>query len=248
MDIGTAKPTVVEQAEVPHHLLDVVDPGQYLNAAEFKRRANAAEAEILGRGRVPILVGGSGMYVDAVLYDYQFPGASAPELRTRLENMTNGELREEEKVDPEAVAAVDMDNRRRVIRAIETVGEPRSRRQEVRPDVLVLGLTLDKNIVQSRVEQRVNKMLSEGFIREVRTIGERYGWENPAFDVIGYRAFREVALGRKSEEEGIADFVRGDMRLYKRQVTWFKRNRQIHWLVGDVRLEADRLVRAMHEV
>ncbi|HEX3081621.1 MAG TPA: tRNA (adenosine(37)-N6)-dimethylallyltransferase MiaA [Candidatus Saccharimonadia bacterium] len=244
MDIGTAKPTAEEQAEVPHHLLDVVDPGERLGAAEFKRLAGVAEREILARGRVPFLVGGSGMYVDAVLYDYDFPGASDAGLRAKLEQMGDEALRIRlRETDPEAYESVDLANRRRVIRALETAGQPRSKRSAVRSDVLALGLLLSKEIVQMRIEQRVEKMLSQGFIDEVRRIGEQYGWDSSAFDVIGYRAFKDVILGRKTPAEGAADFVRGDLNLYKKQVTWFKRNREIHWLGEDPQAEAVALVR-----
>ncbi len=249
MDIGTAKPTAEERAAVPHHLLDVVDPGERLNAAEFKRLAGVVEQEILGRGRVPFLVGGSGMYIDAVIYDYQFPGASDDKMRAELEKMDDETLREKLKIDDaEAYTRVDLANRRRVIRALETVGEERGRRHTVRPDVLVLGLTLNKEIVQKRVERRVEKMLGEGFIDEVRTIGATYGWDSSAMDVIGYRAFKDVLRGEKTVAEGAADFVRGDMALYKKQVTWFKRNSEIHWLEGDVEAAANRLIEARFSV
>jgi tRNA dimethylallyltransferase len=150
--------------------------------------------------------------------------------------------------DPQAYETVDLKNRRRVIRALETAGQGRGRRTSVRDDILVLGLMLNKEIVQKRVEQRVEKMLEKGFIDEVRTIGERYGWDCPALDVIGYKAFKAVCLGTKSVAEATADFVRGDMALYKKQVTWFKRNPEIHWLEGDVAVQAGVLIRAFTRV
>lgn len=244
MDIGTAKPTAAERAEVPHHLLNVVVPGERLNAAEFKRLAAVAGQEILARGRLPILVGGSGMYVDAVLYDYEFPGGGDPAQRLELEQQDDDSLRKMLRArDPEAYDRVDLQNRRRVIRALETAGQERKRRTEVRDDVLVLGIALSKEVIQKRIEQRIEKMLEKGFIDEVRTIGTQYGWDNPAFEVIGYRAFKDVVLGQKSVAEATADFVAGDMALYKKQVTWFKRNSQIHWLEGEVRPQAEALVR-----
>ncbi len=245
MDIGTAKPTAAERAMIPHHLLDVVNPDERLNAAEFKRLANEAERQILARGRLPFLVGGSGLYVDAVIYDYRFPAESDSEVRAVLETLSDEELRQKlGEQDPEAYGRVDLANRRRVIRALETMGEAPGRRELVRDDVLVLGLMLSKEVVQKRVEQRVQKMLGEGFIREVKTIGERYGWDCSAMDVIGYRAFKGVVLGHKTVAEASAEFVAGDMALYKKQVTWFKRNKQIHWLEGDVVETAEALIGA----
>jgi len=241
MDIGTAKPTAAEQARVRHHMLDVIDPGERLSAAAFKQLAVGAMADIASRGRLPLLVGGSGLYVDAVLFDYEFPSESEPALRARLEAMGDEDLLELLAAeDPEAYETVERTNRRRVIRAIETAGERRTRRTEMVPEALVLGTILNKEIVQHRVEQRVKKMLEEGFIREVEDIGEMYGWESAALEVIGYRAFKGYVLGTKTLEQATADFVRGDMALYKKQVTWFKRHEGIRWVQSAA--EAEQLV------
>ncbi len=231
MNIGTAKPSIWEQEEIRHHLLDIVDPGEQLSAAAFKTLAEAAMADIWGRGKLPILVGGSGLYVDSVLYDYQFPAESDPARRAELEAMTGEELRELlAAVDAEAFEKVDLANRRRVIRAIETAGMNRSRLESIGPGVLVLGLSLNKIVAQERIAERVEKMLEQGFLAEVEYIGEKYGWDSSALSVIGYSAFKDVALGTKSVAEGAADFVRGDMALYKKQMTWFRRNADIRWV------------------
>jgi len=230
MDIGTAKPTAAERALVPHHLLDLVDPGERLSSAEFKRLADAAINEIAGRGRLPILVGGSGLYVDAVLFAYEFGAEADPHRRAELDILSDAQLLAMlAKVDAVAFAKVDLGNRRRLIRAIETVGDAPSRRAEMIPQALVLGITLNKEFVQKRIEQRIGKMLEEGFIDEIRTIGETYGWDSSALEVIGYRAFKDHVLGTKTLEQARADFASGDMALYKKQVTWFKRNPGIRW-------------------
>ena len=231
MDIGTAKPTAEEQAWAPHHLLDVIDPGERLSAAAFKQLAEAAMADISSRGKLPILVGGSGLYLDAVLFDYEFPQEADPERREQLEGMSDEELLELLSAeDPEAFETVDRANRRRVIRAIETAGASAGRRSEILPEALVIGTRMNKEVVQKRVELRVEKMLEQGFIDEVGQIGDKYGWDSPALEVIGYRAFKGLLLGTKTLEEAKADFVRGDMALYKKQVTWFKRNSAIQWV------------------
>jgi tRNA dimethylallyltransferase len=242
MDIGTAKPTAQERARVPHHLLDVIDPGERLSAAAYKALAEEVISDIWARGKVAFLVGGSGLYVDAVLFDYEFPAEADSARRVELEALSDDELRELLAAeDAEAFERVDLANRRRVIRAIETAGQERSRSTKPGANVLMLGLTLNKEVAQKRIEQRVQKMLTEGFIAEVRTIGEAYGWDSEALSVIGYRAFRDVVLGTKTEAEGVADFVRGDMALYKKQVTWFKRNPAIRWV--DDATQAEALVR-----
>lgn len=233
MDIGTAKPTAAEQARVRHHLIDVIDPGERLSAAAFKMLAEAEITDIASRGGLPVLVGGSGLYADAVLYDYEFPPEAEPERRAQLDAMDDAALLELLAAeDPEALETVDKANRRRVIRAIETAHTTAGRRTEVLPHVLVLGTMLNKDIVQKRVEQRVEKMLEEGFIQEVRQIGDKYGWDSSALEIIGYRAFKGLLLGTKTLAEAKVDFVRGDMALYKKQVTWFKRNPSIHWTSG----------------
>jgi tRNA dimethylallyltransferase len=231
MDIGTAKPTAEEQARVPHHLLDVVDPGETLSVAAYKTLAEAAMADITARGRVPFLVGGSGLYIDAVLFDYQFPAQADPVRRARLETMTADELRELLAAeDAAAYAVIDIRNRRRLIRALETVGQDRSRRATVRADTLVLGLVLNKEIMQQRIALRIEKMLAQGFLDEVRQIGTTYGWESEAMSGIGYRAFKDVIVGTKTIEAAAADIARGDMMLVKKQLTWFRRNPAIQWL------------------
>jgi len=242
MDIGTAKPTAEERALVPHHLLDIVDPGERLSSAEFKRLADTAINEIAGRGRLPILVGGSGLYVDAVLFAYEFGNEADPERRGELDILSDEQLRMMlAEVDAEAFARVDLGNRRRVIRAIETVGDAPSRRAEMIPQALVLGTTLNKEFVQKRIEKRIEKMLEEGIIREVRTIGETYGWESSALEVVGYRAFTGLVLGTKTLEQARADCLREHMAIFKKQVTWFKRHEGIKW-TSDTR-QAEGLVR-----
>jgi tRNA dimethylallyltransferase len=231
MDIGTAKPDPDQRARVRHHLLDVIDPNQRLSAAEFKHLAEDAIVEIESRGKVPFLVGGSGLYVDAVLYDYKFPAQADAGERAKLDQMSLEELVNRlESEDPGVVEVVDLKNRRRLIRAIETAGQPRSRRKRVAPGWLTLGMTLNKNVAQMTITSRVKKMLEIGFLDEVEKIGTEYGWESQAMNIIGYRAMKDVVLGHKTVEEGAADFVRSDMGLFKKQVTWFKRNPDIVWV------------------
>ncbi len=231
MDIGTAKPTAEEQARVPHHLLDVIDPGEVLSVAAFKTLAEAAIADIHARRKVPFLVGGSGLYIDAVLFDYQFPAEADPARRQQLEAISLPELLELLAAeDPEAFEVVDRANRRRVIRALETVGQSKTRRQEVSPQTLVLGLAMNKEVIQKRISQRVQKALSQGLLEEVQHIGETYGWDSEAMTGIWYRVLSGVVLGTKTMDEAVVECVRGDMMLVKKQLTWFKRNPAIVWL------------------
>lgn len=238
MDVGTAKPTRDEQLRVRHHLLDVVDPGETLNAATFKLLAEAAIEDIAGRGSIPFLVGGSGLYVDAVLFDYQFPPESDEVRRLELEAMSGDELRELLAAeDPEAYARIDVANRRRVIRALETVGQARMRSATVRDRTLVLGMGLNKEVVQEKIHRRIEKMLEEGLFEEIRKLGNKYGWESEAMSAVGYRGFEAVVLEQKSVEDWVAEFERGHIALVKKQLTWFKRNPAIVWINDAVEAE-----------
>lgn len=239
MDIGTAKPTPEERAAVPHHLLDVVDPDQTLGAAEFKRLAEVAMGQIRQRGHLPFLVGGSGLYIDALIFDYQFPPPADPGLRIELESMSNNALLKRlEGADPEAYAVVDRANRRRLIRAIETAGFAGSRRQELPANILMLGLDMNTEVIQKRIGRRIEKMLGKGLFDEVKQIGERYGWEAEALQTPAYRALKPAVLGQKTLAEAAADFARADLLLAKKQRTWFRRNPAIHWLESSKQAEA----------
>ncbi len=238
LDIGAAKPSDDDRRAVPHHLLDLVDPDEMLSVAAFKQAAEQAAAEVATRGHVPFLVGGSGLYIDSVLYDYSFPPIADKVARTELESYSNQDLVERlKRLDPEAALITDLANRRRVIRALETVGQPRLRRDSIRPNTLVLGIALNKEVMQRRIEQRIGIMLSQGFFEEVKRLGEQYGWDCEAMSGIGYRAFKEAANGGMTVEQAAKQFVRGDMRLVKKQLTWFKRNQDIHWVSNHAQAE-----------
>lgn len=243
-DIGTAKPSQSEMLQIPHHLIDVVDPDQTFTAAQFQQQAGQLIDEIADRGRLPIMVGGSGLYIDSVLYDYRFPAEANPELRAELEKLTNPHLIERlSLLDSEAAQAIDQQNRRRLIRAIETADQPASRADQLRSNTLVLGLSLNKNELQQRIEHRIKLMLSQGLIDEVKQISERYGWEAPVLSAPAYKAFRPLVEGQIDQNAAAAEFARLDWQLARRQQTWFKRHSEIVWLdAADPELLLDRAV------
>lgn len=231
LDIGTAKPTREDMMQIPHHLIDIREPGATLSAALFKELALVAIGDIAGRGKLPIMVGGSGLYIDSVIYDYQFPPTADPILRQALEALSIDQLLERlQNLDPEAADSVDKMNRRRVIRAIETAGVPKAMSRQLRANTLVLGMKLNKNELQNRITKRAEFMLSKGLLEEIKNTAQEYGWDCEAMTGPAYRAFRGVVEGTKTQAEGLADFVRGDIMLAKKQMTWFKRNKNIVWL------------------
>jgi tRNA dimethylallyltransferase len=234
MDIGTAKPTAAEQAAVSHYGLDLVAPDERYSAAAFKDYAARKIYDIAEQGNVPMLVGGTGLYVDAVIYDYQFRAPADLALRAELEGLDAGAL--QDKLLGMGLPLPENDkNPRHLIRAIETSGQTAGR-SELRPWTLLLGMTADRETLRERILQRVDAMVEAGLVDEVRRVSGQYGWECEALRAPGYKALRGYLEGAASLEEAKAAFVQNDMDLAKRQRTWFKRNKSIHWLFTEDKL------------
>lgn len=227
MDIGTAKPTAADRKRVPHHMLDVVDPDQPFSAAQFKQAANQAILDIQARGKLPLLVGGTGLYADAILYDYKFHAVADPVLRADLNGLSVAELQNRLRVAGIALPE-NSQNPRHLIRALET-GGARAGKGTLRPNTLIIGLDPGQESLKRRIETRVTAMFADGFLDEARRLGETYGWDTEALQTPGYKAARSYILGTRSEAECQAEFVRNDLQYAKRQRTWFRRNKSIHW-------------------
>lgn len=228
MDIGTAKPSLEEQRRIPHHVLDVADPDERFTAADFKRLALDAIADIESRGKLPIMVGGTGLYIDSVLYDYQFRKPADPEERNVLNRMTIEEL--QRKIEEQGIPLPEnARNPRHLIRVLETGGQP-SKRGPIRDDTLVLGLRVERTELERRVRDRIDAMVAGGFIDEVSRLGEKYNWDLDSMLTPGYQAFREYLNGTVTLDQAKQRFARSDLHLAKRQRTWFKRNNSIQWL------------------
>lgn len=227
MDIGTAKPTKADQEEIPHHLLDVVEPSESFSVAQFKELANRAIADITKRGKLPIMVGGSGLYVDSVIFDYQFGQPADPDQRAQLQRASIEELQQICR-DKNIEMPINHMNKRHLIRAIELGGLPKNT-PVLRSNTLVVGIAMDKDVLVDRIQHRAKVMAASGIVEETKRLGEKYGWDNEAMTGIIYRIFREVLEDTLSEDEAIEIFARSDDRLVKRQKTWFKRNPYIIW-------------------
>lgn len=232
-DIGAAKPTAEERAAVPHHLLDVAGPDEDFTAAVFKRLANQAIADIAARGRLPIMVGGTGLYIDGVLYDYGFLPAGDRTARVALNALSVGELLQKITAAGIAMGDVDQRNKRRLIRLIETNGAQPTKRK-LRPNALIIGLKIERLELERRITKRVDTMLAAGLEGEVRALVERYGWECEALKGIGYAQWREYFEGRQSLAETRQQIIKATLDLAKRQRTWFKRNKSIRWFTTSV--------------
>lgn len=235
MDIGTAKPTVDDQKLVPHHLIDVRNPDESFSAAEFKEMALRAIEDIASRGKLPVMVGGTGLYVDGVIFDYQF-GAAADEVRrAELNAMSVEELQQlcrEKDID----LPINSQNKRHLVRAIE-LGGLTSDKKQLRGNTFVVGISTERDILRERVKARAEQMVAEGVIDEVEVVGRKYGWKGEALKGNIYRIFRGVVEGTKPLDDAIEEFVQSDMALAKRQMTWFRRNPSIHWSSDPKELE-----------
>src|SRR6266702_5008735 len=227
MDIGTAKPSLSDRQLVPHHLLDIRNPDEPFNAAEFKRLANDAIQSIQHRHKVPILVGGTGLYVDAVIFDYQCGPIANETEHKRLNRLSVGELQDICRKD-NIELPINSQNKRHLVRAIELGGLIRHKK-ELRGDTLVVGISTHRDVLRRRIELRAQEMVKDGVVGEVALIGARHQWKGEALKGSIYRIFEEVVAGSKTVEEAVEEFVQSDMALAKRQMTWFKRNPYISW-------------------
>lgn len=243
MDIGTAKPTPAEQARVPHHLVDVADPDEVWTVARFQDAAHRAIADIHAQGRLPMLVGGTGQYVWAVVEGWQVPRVPPqPALREALERWA-AQIGPEAlharlaRLDPAAAARILPSNLRRTVRALEvifTTGRRFSEQQGKQPppyDILILGLERPRDELYARIDARIEAMLAAGWVDEVRRLLEAgYTPDLPAMSSIGYAELAAYLRGVYSLEEAVARIRKRTRVFVRRQANWFKRNDpRIHW-------------------
>lgn len=228
MDIGTAKPTFAEQAMLSHHCLDLVAPDEQFTAAEFKKCAVQAIDDITSRGKLPIMVGGSGLYIDAVVFDYQFLPPVDPAERERLQSKSIEDL-QQELIEKGIPMPVNERNPRHLTRAIET-GGMLAQKSSLRSNTLMVGLQVEREVLKQRIVERVDAMVEKGLVDEVRSLADQYGWATPSLGSTGYKAFREYIEGDISMDEAKSRFIKNDVALAKRQRTWFRRNNSVHWV------------------
>lgn len=228
MDIGTAKPTTAERAMVPHWGLDLVEPGQYFSVADFKRYADEKITDIRARGKLPLLVGGTGLYVDSVLYDYTFgPKADVSE-REALEAMSQEQLVKYCIYDnielPENTS-----NKRHLIRAIERKDVSGIGKSSLRSNTYIVGIATQMSTLRTRIVQRTEHLFANGVVEEATILGKKYGWNSEAMTGNIYPLIKLHLDGKISLDEAKTEFITADYRLAKRQMTWLRRNPDIMW-------------------
>lgn len=235
MDIGTAKPTIEERQRVRHHLLDIVDPDEAFTLAQYQQLAYAAIDDIQRRRRIPLLVGGTGLYVKAVLEGLSIPRVP-PDQRLREQIYAEAAAKGYEELhrrlselDPVAAERIDARNVRRVVRALEVcylMGKPISSVQEVRPppySILSIGLTMPRPLLYQRIDERVERMVAAGVVEEVRSLVARgYSYDLPSMSGLGYRQIGMYLRGEVSLEEAVALIKRHTRRFVRHQANWFR--------------------------
>lgn len=246
MDIGTAKIREKEMQGIPHHLIDILEPDEAFNVAIFKEMARKAVEEIWNKGHIPIVVGGTGFYIQALLYDIDFSQEdSDSDIREKLEVLAieNGSEYLHEclkKVDPESAEQIHHHNVKRVIRALEyyemhgeKISEHNAReRQKTSPyDFFYFVLTHDRQVLYERIERRIDQMLEEGLVTEVDNLLKMgYNRELVSMQGLGYKEIVPYLLGECSLEESVYILKRDTRHFAKRQLTWFRRERDVRWL------------------
>ena len=246
MEIGTAKPTAAQRREVPHHLIDVLPPSEFCTAGDYSRLARQVIAEITARHCMPIVTGGTGLYMRALL-DGLFAGPQRSEdIRNRLRESAERRgpawlHRMLKRLDPAAAQRIHINDHPKLIRAIEVclaVGRPLTSVWQSGRDpltgyrILRIGLNPDRQLLYERIDQRAERMFSDGLVQETLTLLRQYGESPRPFDALGYRQARKVLHGELTVSEAIASTRQAHRNYAKRQLTWFRREPDVRWLSG----------------
>lgn len=245
MDIGTAKPTKEEMQGIKHYLVDFVEPNQRYSVADFKKDAETAIEEILKKGKTPIIVGGTGLYVDSLIYgiEYQeikFDAQYRQKLEEKAEKEGLEKLYEEAtQIDPQAMEKISQNDKKRILRVLEiykatgknkTQQEVESRKNEVKYDYKVFAINLERTLLYDRIDKRVDIMMENGLVEEVEQLLKKYKEFPTAMQGLGYKEVVEYLQGELTKEEMCEKIKMGTRRYAKRQITWFKKNKQTIWI------------------
>lgn len=237
MDIGTAKPTPEQLRAVHHEMIDIVEPDEPFSLADYQKRVFTC-LETGYQSKIPFLVGGTGLYIDAVVENWNIPKvAPNKQLRQDLEkqpfNLSVERLRQ---LDPDSAAGIDLNNTRRVIRALEVAlatGRSFTAQRLKRPfpyRVLMLGLDVPRQELVQRIDHRVDQMMSDGLLEEVRNLSKKFDWDLPSMSGIGYRQLGAYLRNEMTLEQSVEQIKIATRQYAKRQMTWFRRNKSIHWI------------------
>lgn len=248
MNLGTAKPTKEEKQNIKHYLLDFINPDERYSVAEFKKDAENAIEEILQKGKTPIIVGGTGLYVDSLIYGIEYQNIELDEeYRKELEEIAEKEGLEKlyeqaKKIDSKAIEKIGKNDKKRIIRILEiykstgktkTEQEIESRKKGLKYDFKVFAINMDREKLYNRINQRVDIMIENGLIEEVEVLLKKYSKFPTAMQGLGYKEVVEYIEEKISKEEMIEKIKMETRRYAKRQITWFKKNKQTIWINGE---------------
>lgn len=247
MDIGTAKVTKEEMDGITHHMIDILNPDDTFSAYDFKQRAEKCINDIIQRGKTPIVAGGTGLYIQSLLYNYQFEDETVSEEKMKevksklneLAKLNNNELHEYlNSFDPESADNIHLNNRKRVLRAIEYYLKTKkllSYRKKVQQftenyDTLLVGIEMSRETLYKKINKRVDIMLSHGLFNEVQHLVERGYESSQSMQAIGYKELIPVVKGNMDLQSAIDKLKQNSRKYAKRQLTWFKNKMNVHWL------------------
>lgn len=247
MDIGSAKPTKEEMQGIPHYMIDFISPSTRYSVAEYKKDAMQAIKQVLDKEKVPIIVGGTGLYVDALIYNITYQDIEFDQkYRNELEEMAKTQGLEKlydmaKNIDAQAMKNISPNDKKRILRVLEiyhqtgktkTEQEIQSRKEEVPYDYCVFALNWDRQVLYDRINQRVDNMIQQGLIKEVEKITKEYSQYPTAMQALGYKEIKEYLDGKVTKEQAIETIKQETRRYAKRQLTWFRKNKQTIWLDG----------------
>ena len=245
MDIGTAKPDMEEMQGIKHYLLDFVKPDTRYSVAEFKIDATKAIEEILQKGKVPIVVGGTGLYIDTLIYGIEYNDIKIDEeYRKELEEIVEKQglevlYKKAQEIDAKAMEKISPNDKKRIMRVLEiykatgktkTEQEAESRKNGIKYDYKVFALNMDRKILYNRINLRVDIMIEKGLIEEVQKLKEKYNEFPTAMQGLGYKEVVEYLENRTTKEEMIEKIKMETRRYAKRQLTWFRKNKDTIWI------------------
>ena len=252
MNIGTAKVTTEEMQGIKHYMIDFIEPNKRYSVSSYKIEAEKAIEKILENGKVPIIVGGTGLYIDSLVYGIKFPEEEIDEeYRDQLNNIAQKEgiekLYEEAcKIDPKAMEKISPNDRKRIIRVLEifhktgktkTEQEIESRKDEAKYNYHVFAIDMDRQVLYERINKRVDIMIEKGLIEEVKTILKKYKDFPTSMQGLGYKEVVEYLQNKISKEDMIQKIKQETRHYAKRQLTWFRKNKQTIWLDGEENVE-----------
>ena len=250
MDIGSAKPTQEEMQGIKHYLIDVVSPNERFSVAEYKKQAERAIEEILTKGKVPIVIGGTGLYADSLIYgieyqeiDYDENYRKSLEIQAQTDDGLKMLYNQAKRIDEEAIKKISENDKKRIIRVLEiyhqtgktkTELEAESRKNEVKYDYKVFAINMDRQVLYDRINRRVDIMIENGLIQEVENLLEKYKAFPTAMQGLGYKEVVQYFNKELTKEEMIDKIKQETRRYAKRQLTWFRKNKETIWLDGQL--------------